>query len=150
MITSLHRLSHEIHSVFTSPDMFQTIRPILIRYQGKDWLEHINHSATMYTRKRIYTCPIFDMFILTWPVYSGTEVHKHAEYGCWLKVLQGRLLETIYEHGCDALSDHRTLDTEQISFIHNSIGPHSIHNTSNATAVSLHIYAPSLTDPTIV
>ena len=145
MITSLNRLCSEIHTTVTNPELFQTIRPLLSRYQGHDWINYTRYNTTTYDRVKIYTCPFFDMYILTWAPKSSTKVHDHAEYGCWLKILQGRLLETIYDHDPYKLSDDRLLDTDQVSFIHNSIGLHSIHNNNLIPAVSLHVYAPRQT-----
>ena len=123
------------------------IGDILKRYNGNDWLNHIDHSTTGLTRNKIYISNDIEVIILSWNSGYETLPHDHSENGCWLKMLKGNVIETQYRDNQSNLIQRgeTNLITEgQISFMCNDFGYHSIKNDTEDIVFSLHIYSPPL------
>ena len=84
----------------------------------------------------------FEIFIISWNKNQNAPIHDHSCNGCWLKVLQGKLIENIYESNSLSLCKSNTINTNDISFMKNNIGYHSMENNSDDIAVTIHIYNP--------
>lgn len=116
----------------------------------------------VYTRTRLLDGDAFNVQLLCWAPGCASPVHGHScadtlvESNCFLLVLEGNLLETIY--GEDAIlpdgkavdsrrGEKHTLRAGQMGYINDSLGLHKVENQSDARAVSLHVYAPGWTRP---
>ena len=110
---------------------------------ASEWLSMVNTDATCFSRHRLFVTPLGDVevLVLTWPAGYSTLPHDHAEYGCWLRVLQGSLTEVRYNQ-----HRHKTnvsvLEPGVPSFMCNDLGYHSIANNTPHPAYSLHVYSP--------
>ncbi|ODQ63747.1 cysteine dioxygenase type I [Nadsonia fulvescens var. elongata DSM 6958] len=95
-----------------------------------------------------------NLLILVWNPGKGSMVHDHANAHCIMKVLQGELVEELYEwpegtngHDVASLPLHMKKQTnlplDQVAYISDKIGLHRIRNPSpDKIAVSLHLYTP--------
>ena len=114
-------------------------------YGGSDWKEYVEENINNYNKIKIPTPPIrnnFDMYIITWCPGQSSPVHDHASHGCLLKVLQGTIVEQIYNKDLE-LHTTTFMSKDDVGYMDNSIGYHKIINYQNTVAVTLHIYSPS-------
>lgn len=127
-----------IERIINSKEFY--LRDILQEYTAEDWKKHVKTSSNTYNRSKIFENENFDVYVITWNNLQKANIHDHSENGCWLKVLDGKLAEKIYD------SDMNILRTDiheknDISFMRNDIGFHSIENFNEIT-ITLHIYSP--------
>ena len=123
------------------------IGDILKRYNGNDWLNHIDHSTTGLTRNKIYISNDIEVIILSWNSGYETLPHDHSKNGCWLKMLKGNVIETPYRDNQSNLiqtGETNLIKEGHISFMCNDFGYHSIKNDTEDIVFSLHIYSPPL------
>lgn len=114
---------------------------MLEEYKSDDWKNHIKFSESCsYSRNMIYRNDNFDIYLICWNKQAETPIHDHADNGCLLKVLNGKLSEIIYDN---EMNDIKTnLEQDNIGYMHNSIGTHKVINVNNDISHSLHIYSP--------
>jgi cysteine dioxygenase len=92
-----------------------------------------------------------NLLVLVWTPGKGSPIHDHADAHCVMKVLQGRLQETLYEwpaenaRSCSAaekpltVKRHTVLEQDQTTYMCDEIGLHRISNPDlEHIAVSLH------------
>jgi len=104
-----------------------------------DWTKYAKIDENNYNKNCIYKDEDFEITVITWYKNQSTNMHKHPSNGCLMKVLLGSLTEQKF------LSDNsisiNTLNTNDISYIHDKYAKHKIYNNNNLS-VSLHIYSP--------
>ncbi|CAF3257220.1 unnamed protein product [Rotaria sp. Silwood2] len=121
-------------------------------YKGTktEWLPYIKFQSDRYTRNLVDAGNgKFNLMILCWAESQGSSIHDHTNSHCFLKCLQGTLIETRYawpiienEESMNILS--RTQLTEgQVAYINDSIGLHRVENPSHTEGtITLHLYIP--------
>ena len=97
------------------------LKDILNKYNSFDWKEYVKLSNTNYNRIKIFENDILDVYIITWYLKAKSKIHDHAFNGCWLKVLNGKLEENVYDTNLNLVKT-KTLDEGFISFISDNIG----------------------------
>ena len=171
MISSLTQLEICIFRYIQATNRFpisvKNFIPLLKNYAGDDWkqITHLIDNTTDTTTKNTDTYKkfllpsyisfnkYFDRFIICWPPGFSSPIHNHADNGCCLKILQGSILETQYKYTPTIHNNHNNtspfqllqetkLSKNDVSYLDNSIGLHSIANPGTNWAVSLHIYSP--------
>lgn len=138
---SLQKLGKKIGCDLLQTNDFSSLQAIISEYQGYDWEEFIRPKSKLYVRSKVYQDVLHDIYIITWPPGQSAPIHDHAAHGCWLRVLQGEIHETIYNNKFEPIREQQ-LQVGKIGFMHNDIGLHSIDNTSDKIAVTLHVYSP--------
>ncbi|KAG0672881.1 hypothetical protein C6P40_000533 [Pichia californica] len=110
-----------------------------------DWntlsVENLN-SNCKYTRNNLLNLPnnLGQILILIWKSNCNSNVHFHPNSECWVKVLNGKLEENIFQD--NKLISTNSILLNDVSHINDSIGSHSMHNRSlNNRAVTLHVYS---------
>lgn len=96
-----------------------------------------------------------NLLILVWSPGKGSLIHDHANAHCIMKILQGSLVETLYDwpekDGAVAQQDAATmtprkktvLNENDVAYMSDKIGLHSVANPDpSRIAVSLHLYTP--------
>lgn len=121
---------------------FDKVGDILKEYNDDDWKNYVKTDDNKYCRNKIFENENFEIFIISWNKNQNAPIHDHSCNGCWLKVLQGELIENIYDSESLSLYKSNIIKTNDISFMKNNIGYHSITNNSDETAVTIHIYNP--------
>jgi hypothetical protein len=105
-----------------------------------DWTKYAKINQNSYNKNSIYKDQDFEIVVITWYKNQSTNMHKHPSNGCLMKVLLGSLTEQ------KVLTDNsisiNTLNTNDISYIHDKYAKHKIYNNNNLS-VSLHIYSPT-------
>lgn len=96
---------------------------------------------------------------MCWAPNQKSAFHAHEGSQCFVKVLQGRLLEQqlpfpsssseptkVPTNGEELEATCKHLDTNQVTYIDDSIGLHKVTNESETEpAVTLHVYLPPYT-----
>jgi len=99
---------------------------------------------SFYTRNLIYKDDRFELMTLCWKNGHETPVHNHNNSVGFMSMIYGSLEEKIYkspqENSSLDLLYTRSLKKGDFSFINDSIGIHSIKNTTSDIAISLHLY----------
>ncbi|KAH8196932.1 hypothetical protein TruAng_008918 [Truncatella angustata] len=149
------------------------LKALLQRYQSSrsDWstyfyndkskaytrnaVENVNRKANIVSWCRIWSLDaLSDMswkLLLVWNPGKGSPIHDHANAHCIMKVLAGRLTETVYYARGNQSSETAPLREKSVStygpnevtYISDQIGLHRVSNpSSDEVAVSLHLYTP--------
>ena len=124
---------------------FDDIVNIVEQYNGLDWKKYIDNKKSNgknYNKKKIDIVDniFFDMYIVSWNNNKKSKIHNHANNGCIMKVLNGNLMEHIYDIKLNLINS-RIINKNDVSFINDNIGYHSIRNIEDVSH-TLHIYSP--------
>ena len=111
------------------------------KYDNEEMYKYYNFEKGKYTRNLIYKNDKFDIFLIVWDKGSNAPIHDHAMNGCIYKILEGEIIETLYDNNVSFIGSN-TLNKNDIGYIDNSIGYHSIINKTQFPAISMHIYSP--------
>ena len=97
-----------------------------------------------YTRNCIERTENFELLLLCWNPGDSTPVHCHGQQRCWVYQVSGSVEEVTYKENKagDLVPNHkRRLKSGDFSYMDDSMGYHTLENTSEAKAMSLHLYA---------
>jgi cysteine dioxygenase len=121
----------------------EIIKNILKEFEisKEDCLEHIKPSVETYSKSLVYKNEYYEIFIITWNTNQNSKIHDHSENGCWLKIIDGRIQENIYDINLQ-INKINIINKNEIGFMDNNIGFHSIFNLNSDITVSIHIYSP--------
>ncbi|MFK8039452.1 MAG: cysteine dioxygenase family protein [Crocinitomicaceae bacterium] len=101
-------------------------------------------SDDHYTRNCIVNNKDFELILLCWNKGQSTPIHDHGGEECWVKVIEGEFREIIYkkEKG-SALREtsSTTSKVNDITYMKDFMGFHSLENLSDKKSMSLHLYA---------
>jgi len=121
-------------------------------YSLKEWKRYeFWDEKRNYTRNLIATdYETFSLMLLCWNPGKHSCVHSHAGSECFLRCIQGEVIEKQYfwpEVGSEdtklKLKTSHVVDCGKIAFINDSYGLHSVGNPSpDKGAITLHCYMP--------
>lgn len=97
-----------------------------------------------YTRNCIADNEKFELILLCWEKGQITPIHDHGGEECWVKVIEGEFRETIYV--ADEAGELKVLKTSvaqsnDVTYMIDFMGFHTLENLSNQKSMSLHLYA---------
>ncbi|MEJ6588589.1 MAG: cysteine dioxygenase family protein [Crocinitomicaceae bacterium] len=101
-------------------------------------------SSESYTRNCITENDKFELILLCWEKGQITPIHDHGGEECWVKVIQGEFREVIskMDKGGELNVVKSTISkSDDISYMIDFMGFHSLENMSNKRSMSLHLYA---------
>ena len=126
----------------------------VIKYYKNLEKKKIDGNRHYYYRMKLpYTdkSDIFGLYLIKWMPFSRSLIHNHQNMGCLFKVMEGNLEESIFDNDyIDLLkvksyqtrhSQQSSQERNDIAYIDNSIGLHSIQNSNEFETYSLHLYA---------
>ena len=130
-----------LNSEYNSPSDFVNLTNIIKNYNGNDWRQYIQFNNNTYNRIRLnnYCNAKFEIYIISWKPEQMSPIHDHSDNGCIMKVLDGMLIETLYDYNLVPLNE-TIINKNYVSFIDNHIGLHKIEALEYS--VSLHVYSP--------
>lgn len=106
--------------------------------------EYSSWSNECYTRNCIIENEKFELILLCWEKGQMTPIHDHGGEECWVKIIKGEFKETIYNadknEGLSVIKSFISKPND-ISYMIDFMGFHSIENLSNQRSMSLHLYA---------
>ncbi|VDL70211.1 unnamed protein product [Nippostrongylus brasiliensis] len=117
----------------------------------EEWRQFAVFDEHKYTRNLVDVGNgKYNLMILCWGPGMGSSIHDHSDAHCFVKILDGALLETKYAWPED--DDHNSplrkieqnrFDENGVSYMSDKLGLHRMENPSHADgAVSLHLYIP--------
>lgn len=170
---SLTELIQRLHQVFESNYVnIEYVHHLMLSYKSNpaEWRKFAKFDRYRYTRNLVDAGNgKFNLMILCWGESHGSAIHDHADSHCFMKMLQGELIETKYAWPEDAtitydpnaqIGQHedkdygyngdelqeigqRKLELNGVAYINDKIGLHRVENPSHSdVAVSLHLYCP--------
>ncbi len=103
-----------------------------------EWLSALPNFTqalpSCYERHILGKTPYTEVYLMNWGADAKTGVHAHPKGGCWMRLLNGALIER--------REDVQTcLFPGYVGFIQGA-DTHSITCTEDMGALSLHIYSP--------
>jgi cysteine dioxygenase len=112
---------------------------------------NVAFSREAYARNFVCRTPQFELLVLCWEPGHMTTVHDHAGSLNFIRVHRGRLTSRLFEKlpgsGLAVASDEELAPTAHTSVDRPEI--HQLANTSRDRLVTVHIYAPPLTQLTV-
>jgi len=100
----------------------------------------IQIGETYINNKNNYS---LELFLLKWNFHSMTKIHNHSYYGCCMKIIEGNLLEELYDKNL-YIKKQNIYRKNNTSFINNEKGYHKIFNYHYTDSYSLHVYCERL------
>ncbi len=137
----LNDLIANIEKHIVNEGNFKDIGYLLECYNSEDWLSYIDPNTTGISKNILYLSCNIELIIISWVGGYETLPHDHSSNGCWLKLLSGNLVETMYDHRIEEVGT-KNISSNQLSFMHNNFGYHSIKNKLDTNSYSVHIYSP--------
>ncbi|KAI8785487.1 cysteine dioxygenase type 1 [Biomphalaria glabrata] len=148
---SLHELITRLHEVFESDDIsVEYVQKLMTSYKSnrKEWKKYAKFDQFRYTRNLVDAGNgKFNLMILCWNEGQGSSIHSHANSHCFLKVIDGKVKEELFEwpdsEGTMKKCAENEYDKDQCAYINDSLGLHRVENVSHINkAVTLHLYSP--------
>ncbi|CAF3327314.1 unnamed protein product [Rotaria socialis] len=152
---SLKELIDLIYQAFSTNEVdIDYVRTIMTNYKGdiKEWQQYVKFQQHRYTRNLVDGGNgKFNLMILCWAESQGSSIHNHSNSHCFMKCLQGTLIETkfAWPHGENEAEEamqeigRSELKDGKVAYINDSIGLHRVENPSHTdTGVTLHLYVP--------
>uniref|UniRef100_A0AC34Q6H6 Cysteine dioxygenase n=1 Tax=Panagrolaimus sp. JU765 TaxID=591449 RepID=A0AC34Q6H6_9BILA len=150
----MDNLISKIREIFSHSEVdTDTVKDLLAQYQSnpRDWQEYVTFDPHKYTRNLVDTGNgKYNLIVLCWGPGMSSSIHDHSNSHCFVKMLEGTLLETQYDWPeqepaeqplCKLAENY--CDKDGVSYIHDNIGLHRMENPSHSNpAISLHLYSP--------
>ena len=128
-----------IKSLVSNRNLLES-KNILSSYNSTDWKQYVSFNKENYKKNLVYRDNNFEMFVVCWLPYQETKIHNHLEGGCLLKIIEGNMIEELYDNKF-ILQENNNLEKNTIRYIDDSIGIHKM-KTNEENTISLHIYSP--------
>mgnify|MGYP001036348702 CR=1 FL=1 len=115
-----------------------------IKFPENAFENYCSWSDECYTRNCIVDNEKFELVLICWEEGHRTPIHDHGGEECWVKVIEGEFKETIYKQGeSGELNKVKSSIAEpnEITYMKDFMGFHSLENLSKKRSMSLHLYA---------
>ncbi|GAU91838.1 hypothetical protein RvY_04017 [Ramazzottius varieornatus] len=130
------------------------VKSLLRAYKSnpKDWRKYCTWDPARYTRNLLDSGNgKYNVIILCWSEGQGSAIHAHANSHCFVKVMDGQILESMYawpeddnEEAPMRMLKKTSVNVDEVSYINDSIGLHRMENPSHTEpTVTLHVYIPA-------
>ncbi|KAF7634539.1 Cysteine dioxygenase [Meloidogyne graminicola] len=153
----MDKLIKEIREIFNEDSInIEEVKQLLEEYKSNanDWNKFALFDPHKYTRNLVDAGNgKYNLMILCWGPGMGSSIHDHTNAHCFVKVLQGNLLETRFELPIEEQSEKPLIESgtqlyklNGVSYISDKIGLHRMENPSHSdSAITLHLYIPPFT-----
>jgi cysteine dioxygenase len=101
-----------------------------------------------YTRQRVKCVDgQYELLVLCWNPGRGSKIHDHPGDGCYVRLIQGKLEETLYRivdaQGTLELYRNIVISAPAVTYMDDNLGVHRLGNPDpEVGAISLHLYTP--------
>ncbi|PAV60014.1 hypothetical protein WR25_18059 [Diploscapter pachys] len=150
----MQRLIGQLREIFEDDSVnIEQMEKILLEYKSdqSEWGRFAHFDERNYTRNLVDTGNgKYNMMLLCWGPGMCTNIHDHAGSHCFVKMLQGELLETrfAFPENDDQIEPLKMIEESrfginEVSYMSDKLGLHRMENPSHSeSAVSLHVYCP--------
>lgn len=164
----LTELCTHLHRIFDNQLVnVEYVTRLLENYKSnaKDWRQYAKYDPHKYTRNLIDEGNgKFNVLLLCWAESQGSSIHDHSNSHCFMKCLDGELVETKYEWPSKTVDDQENSKSEHVEremiekgrtvlkkndvcYINDSIGLHRVENQSHTRpGITLHVYVPAYSE----
>ncbi len=101
-------------------------------------------SEERYTRVCIARTDNYELLLLGWNAHQATLIHGHDQQACWVHFVEGEFIEELYSFNSDnrqmVKNKTQIVAEGKTTFMEDEMGYHSLINTSDSKALSLHLY----------
>tara|TARA_R110000868_G_scaffold242796_3_gene498331 strand:+ start:103 stop:639 length:537 start_codon:yes stop_codon:yes gene_type:complete len=116
-----------------------------LKLSAADFIEYASWSKDCYTRNCISRNEHYELLLLCWDAKQDTPIHCHNGEECWVYNLQGSFEEIRFalkdQSETDLVETSReSMKPDEISYMHDNLGFHSLHNSSTQRGMTLHLY----------
>jgi len=152
--TCIDELVQTLNTLFDSDRVnIEEVKSVMENYSSSenDWRRFAQFDHHRYTRNLVdQGNGKFNLIVLCWGEGQGSGIHSHSDAHCFMKVLDGDLLETMYDWPSESEEENEMRETrkstyklDEVAYICDAYGLHRVENPSHIdTAVSLHLYSP--------
>ena len=121
------------------------LKELYENYKNNDWISYVKFNEHRYTRNLVYRNELFQIVLMCWPKKFTSSIHNHDKSECLYKILDGNLIETIYQKTENKLieMDKLVLNKNDVGTINDNKGIHKVFNPNNNYCISLHLYIPA-------
>ena len=143
----MEKLIYELDKYFITNTRLRNFEKIL---RGIELNEFIQNEITEYNknismnRKVLYSNVKYEVVLFIFNGNYESSIHDHSSNGCVLKVIKGKLYQTLYNNKMSkCLVEDSTIELNENDtfYIENEEYMHKIINNSDFS-MSLHIYSP--------
>lgn len=110
----------------------------------KELTPYTHWNKQHYTRNCIARDEYFELILLCWEKGQKTAIHCHDNQECWVKIISGEFVETIYEIdeasnvisilNSDVVSQNEVTTMQDVTLFH------TLENLHKGRSMSLHLY----------
>ncbi|KJH42491.1 cysteine dioxygenase type I [Dictyocaulus viviparus] len=153
-MNSLTELIASFHRIFAE-DQVNVNEVIMLMESYKsnpaEWRQYAVFDEHKYTRNLVdIGNGKYNLMVLCWGPGMGSSIHDHSNAHCFVKILEGVLVETKYAWPEDSnfeaplkRLDQNYFEENSVSYMSDKLGLHRMENPSHSDgAVSLHLYIP--------
>ena len=119
-------------------------KKVLYQYDNNDWKKYAKTDIKNYKKNLISSIPLkserYEIILFGWLPGQITELTSYNKYGCLYKVLENKLLETVYKN--NHIFCKKIYNKNEISYIDFTYGDNIIENNTNEISYSLHLFGP--------
>ncbi|MBL4669206.1 MAG: cysteine dioxygenase family protein [Flavobacteriales bacterium] len=108
-----------------------------------DFIKYAHWKESGYARNCIFKTETFELILICWNKADTTAIHGHNNQKCWVYLVDGKMAEIRYqkdEKGNLSECNRIELSPGNLTYMHDSMGYHSIVNSSKEKAMTLHLY----------
>ena len=135
-------LSEILESGVTALSAVQFL-PALRQFSLTDHVEINNFLKNPETNHVLVQNDQIKIVLIRWQPGAESSIHGHAVGGCVFKVLHGKIVEKRYSADeQQRLLAEGTYQKDNIAYIDDIMGFHSVGNPYSSPAISLHMYTP--------
>ncbi|XP_041356379.1 cysteine dioxygenase type 1-like [Gigantopelta aegis] len=155
---SLDELLKQLEKIFSKDRVnVEYVTALMKAYKSnpEDWKKYAMMDQHKYTRNLVSNGNgKFNLLVLCWNMSQGSSIHAHANSHCFMKILDGEVLEERFDWPTDSDSEasmsktmERKHTKDTCAYIHDKIGLHRVSNPSHAEpAITLHLYSPPFSE----
>jgi cysteine dioxygenase len=137
-------LSEFLSNLETSTTAEYVVNMRKVKLTDQELEEFATFSKEGYTRHCFVNNERYEVLLLCWEKDQQTPIHSHGGQECWVKVLRGQIEEVHYKKVKEGLckeTKRSIREPEDISYMNDKIGLHTLGSVGHQRAISLHLYA---------
>lgn len=94
------------------------------------------------SRTKLFENDYYEIILIGWEPNAKSTIHNHSNNGCVFFLIQGDLVEEVYDTKNIELISISNILKNEIGYIDDTIGYHRMKNANNTYSFSIHIYSP--------
>lgn len=94
------------------------------------------------SRTKLFENDYYEIILIGWEPNAKSTIHNHSNNGCLFFLIQGDLVEEVYDKKNIELISISNILKNEFSYIDDTIGYHRMKNSNNTYSFSIHIYSP--------